>query len=124
MDAVATQINNLVALAPESVKEQMKTVADDCKDIAAEVTEIVKDGKITVDEVRALAAKLDGKASDTLAKIEADMSAEELEEVKELQKKAVDALTGAKARMEKALADAEAQAKTKLEQLKAKRAQA
>lgn len=124
MDAVAVQINGLVALAPESVKEQMKTITDDCKDIAAEVTEIVKDGKITVDEVRALAAKLDGKASDTLAKIEADMSAEELEEVKELQKKAVDALTGAKAQMEKALADAEAQAKTKLEQLKAKRTQA
>ena len=121
MNAVAAQINNLIALAPESVKTQMQTIATDCKEIAVEVTEIVKDGKITADEVRALANKLDKKANDTLAKIEADMTKEELEEVKKLQDNAVNALTGAKTQMEKAISDAEAQAKARLEALKAKR---
>lgn len=121
MDAVAEQVSNLVALAPEAVKAQIRTIANDCKEIAAEVTEIAKDGKITADEVRALAGKLEEKADDTLAKIEADMTKEEREEVKELQEKAVNALTGAKAQMEKALSDAEAEAIEKLEELKSKR---
>lgn len=121
LDAVVTQINALVAMAPESVKAQMQTVANDCKEIGGEVVQIVKDGKITSDEVRALAAKLDKKAADTLVKIEADMTDDELAEVKRLQDKAVDALTTAKNQMEKALADAEAQAKAKLEELKSKR---
>ena len=121
LDAVAGQINTLIAMVPENVKAQMQTIANDCKEIAVEVTEIVKDGKITADEVRALAAKLDEKAAETLAKIEADMTEEELAEVKELQDKAVNALTTAKAQLEKALSDAETQAKAKLEELKTKR---
>lgn len=121
MNTVAEQISNLTVLVPESVKTQIQTIANDCKEIAVEVTEIAKDGKITADEVRALANKLDKKANDTLAKIEADMTKEELEEVKELQDKAVNALTSAKAQMEKALSEAEAQAKAKLEELKEKR---
>ena len=121
MNTVAEQISNLTVLVPESVKTQIQTIANDCKEIAVEVTEISKDGKITEDEVRALANKLDKKANDTLAKIEADMTKEELEEVKELQDKAVNALTSAKAQMEKALSEAEAQAKAKLEELKEKR---
>lgn len=121
LDAAAGQINNLIAMVPESVKTQMQTMINDCNEIAVEVANIVKDGKITSDEVRALAAKLDAKASETLAKIESDMTEEERAEVKNLQEKAVNALTSAKAHMEKALSDAETQAKARLEELKAKR---
>lgn len=121
MDAVAEQIGNLAAMAPETVKTQIQTMANDCKEVAAEVTEIAKDGKITADEVRSLAGKLGKKAGETLARIEADMTKEELEEVKKLQEKAVNALTGAKAQMEKALSDAEEIATARLEELKAKR---
>lgn len=125
LDAVAEQINGLATSAfvslPDNVKEQINSIATDCKEIAAEVTEIAKDGKITADEVRALAVKLDEKASSTLAKIEADMTKEELEEVKSLQDKAVSALNTAKAQMEKAISNAETQAKAKLADLKAKR---
>lgn len=71
--------------------------------------------------VRKLAVKLYEKAGAALVKIEADMTQEELDEVKSLQDKAVNALTSAKSQMGKVLAEAEATAKTRLKELKAKR---
>ncbi len=121
LDAAAKLIENMVALIPDGVKTQVQAMVNDCKELSAELVNIAKDGKITSEEVRALAAKFEKKAQDMLNKIESDLTAEELEEVKKLQDDAKNTLTAAKKKLEDALAEAEAQAKAKLGELKASR---
>ncbi len=120
--SIETMLGGVLELFPESVKSPVQTMVNDCKEFATQVADIVKDGKITADEVRALAVKLEEKAKATLTKIESDLSEEELEEVKQLQQAAVNGLTAAKQEFEDALSEAETQAKAKLAELKAARA--
>lgn len=116
-NSIENMFGGVLALLPNEVQ----TMVNDCKEFAAQVADIVKDGKITADEVRALAVKLDEKAKATLAKIESDLTKSELEEVTKLQQDAVNGLTAAKQELEDALSEAETQAKAKLGELKSAR---
>lgn len=122
LDSAVTSINGMLALIPEGVKAQVQSVVDDCKELSAAVVKIVEDGKITSTEVRALAERFEEKSKSTLGVIESDLTEEELEEVKKLQSDAESKLSAAKTKMEEAVAQAEQQARAKLEQLKAERA--
>ncbi|MDE6373099.1 MAG: hypothetical protein K2L72_01225, partial [Clostridia bacterium] len=121
LNSAANSINSLLALIPESVKTQVQTMVNDCRELATEAVKIAEDGKITADEVRGLAAKFEEKSAATLKKIESDLTKEELEEVRKLQSEAESRLTAAKKKMEEAIAQAEKEAKAKLDELKAKR---
>ena len=90
----------------------------DFGDIAKQVERVVSDGKITADEVRTIADSLNIKSEEMLKKIESDLTANELKEVKDLQQKALDALTDAKAKFDQAVTKAETEAKQRLEDLK------
>lgn len=121
LNGAAEQLENMIALVPETVKEQIRTMSGDCKEITAQITEILGDGRITADEIRSLAVTLDGKAMATLEKIENDLTDEELAEVRQLQEDAMTRLSDAKAKMESAVSAAETKARAKLEELKAAR---
>lgn len=121
METAVNQINATLSLLPESVKTQINAMVTDCRAIVADAEAIIADGKVTSEEVRALAEKLEEKAAATLSSIESDLTEEELAEIKQLQDKATETLTAAKTKMDKAISQAEAQAKEKLEALKAAR---
>ncbi len=118
LTAVTDGIKNLENLGPATVKEQISVMIKDFGDIAVQVGSVMADGKITADEVREIADSLTVKSEDMLKKIESDLTAEELKEVKDLQQKAIDALTDAKAKFDQAVAKAETEARQKLEDLK------
>lgn len=117
LQAVIDQVKDIVALLPES----MRTMLADVTELVDNAAEIIADGKIKSGEVREFAMKLESKSNDMLAKIESDLTEEELAKVKELQAKAEERLASAKAEMDEAIAQAEAQAKEKLAGLKAER---
>lgn len=121
MDGVAESINALGALVPPAVKEQFTAMVNDFKEVSGEVVNILKDGKITSEEVRSLSKKLDEKAAAVLVKIEGELTEEELKEVKELQDKALEKLSSDKKQYDDAVAKAESEARKKLAELKAKR---
>lgn len=121
LESTAEQINGMLALLPESAKAQLNAMVSDCREIAEDAGNMIADGRVTSDEVRNLAVKLEGKAAATLEMIENDLTEEELAEVKQLQEKAMETLTTAKQKMENAINQAEKQAKEKLEALKAER---
>lgn len=121
MNTAVEQINAALALLPENVKTQISAMVADCRELAAEAEAIIADGKVTSEEVRALAEKLEEKAATTLSSIENDLSEEELAEIGRLQEKATETLAAAKTKMENAISQAEAQAKAKIEALKAAR---
>lgn len=116
--AVTDGIKNLENLVPATVKEQISVMIKDFGDIAKQVESVVSDGKITADEVREIADSLTLKSEDMLKKIESDLTADELKEVKDLQQKAINALTDAKAKFDQAVTKAETEARQKLEDLK------
>ena len=115
---IADGIKNLENLVPATVKEQITVMLKDFGDIAKQVERVVSDGKITADEVRTIADSLNIKSEEMLKKIESDLTANELKEVKDLQQKALDALTDAKAKFDQAVTKAETEAKQRLEDLK------
>lgn len=121
LDEIVGQINDIIAMLPQSIKTQIEEIVSDITEVADEAANILLDGKITSDEVRALAAKIESKSNDILSKIEKDLSDEELAEIRDLQDKAIAKLTQAKEQMDNAIAEAQAQAKAKLEQLKSQR---
>ena len=115
---IADGIKNLENLVPATVKEQITVMLKDFGNIAKQVERVVSDGKITADEVRTIADSLNIKSEEMLKKIESDLTANELKEVKDLQQKALDALTDAKAKFDQAVTKAETEAKQRLEDLK------
>ena len=121
LSGVADKIEGMTAFIPENVKTQVQMMVNDCKELSEETFKIIEDGKVASYEVRVLAKKFEEKAEDMRALIENDLTEKELEEVKQMQADAVEKLSAAKKQMEEALAKAEQQAKTKLEELKAAR---
>ncbi len=121
LESVVNSVNSALLLLPDAVKAQLQEMANDAKELSAEVVKIVEDGKITADEVRELAEKLEKKSQETLEKINEDLTKEEREEVKKMQDEAVSRLTAAKKKMEEAISKAETEAKAKLAELKAAR---
>lgn len=121
LSTAVSAIEDMLTLIPDTIKTQVQTMVNDCKELSADVVGILKDGKITSDEVRSLAKKFADKSEAALKIIESDLSKEELAEIKELQDKAVNGLATAKKKMEEALQAAENEAKAKLDELKAAR---
>lgn len=121
IEAVSAGINKIIEALPDAVKNAAKNAFDELTAAADSFAEIVKDGKITADEVRSLAKSMDDKASGVLSKIENDLSAEELEKIADNKQTLLDKSSSAKAAMEQEIAKAEQLAKAKLADLKASR---
>jgi len=115
-------VESFEALVPSAIKQQLTSFINDMNDILSKVTEIISDGKITSDEVRALADDLDAKATAARKIIDSKLTDEDREEIAKLQQKAEESLTSAKAQFDSAVAQAETEAKAYLQQLKDARA--
>lgn len=115
-------IKSLEALVPSAIKQQLTSFINDMNEILSKVTEVISDGKITSDEVRALADDLDAKATAARKIIDSKLTDEDREEIAKLQQKAEESLTSAKAQFDSAVAQAETEAKAYLQQLKDARA--
>jgi len=121
LTSVIDGIKGLESLIPEAFMTQIEAVKTDLNEILTDLSEIVSDRKISSDEIRALADKLNKKSGDALEKIENDLTEEELAEIAELQQAAADNLANAKAELDDKLAKAEEAAKDYLKQLKEER---
>jgi len=115
---IVGEIEKVTALIPDALKTQLQTMVNNAKEFIAEAGKVMEDGKITSDEVRALAEKLEKKAGEAREKMDGDLTEKEREEVKAKQEKAVSELTAAKKKMEDAISKAEQEAKAKLAELK------
>lgn len=121
IQAISDGINSIVDALPEIVKNAAKVAFDELADAANSIVAILEDGKITSDEVRDLAIKMNDKADKVLADIEKDLSKEELAEIAETKETLMNKAAAAKAQMEQAIAQAEETAKARLAELKASR---
>lgn len=109
---------------PDEAKQQINAMIADMTDIVTEITNIMSDGKITSDEVRILANKLNDKAAAARKTMESKLTDADREKIAELQAKAEEKLTSVKAQMDEAIAKAEEEARDYLQQLKDARANA
>ena len=121
IESITEGIDKIVNALPDSVKEIAETVFADLTDMCNNIAAIMQDGKITSDEVRAIAKQMEVKAGDTLAKIEQDLDEDELAEIESTKQELLEKTASAKKQMEEALTKAEADAKAKLEEIKANR---
>ena len=121
IESITEGIDKIVNALPDSVKEIADTVFADLTDMCNNIAAIMQDGKITSDEVRAIAKQMEVKAGDTLAKIEQDLDEDELAEIESTKQELLKKTASAKKQMEEALTKAEADAKAKLEEIKANR---
>lgn len=122
-DDIAARIDTVAALVPESVKTQINAMVADFTSLSQAMTDVVSDGKVTVDEVRGLAKTLQEKSDAALSKIEAELTSEEKEQIAATQKQASETLANAKAKFEQAVEKAKTDAETRLAALKADRRQ-
>lgn len=122
LDAAYMQINAMQHFMPAEIKNRFTAMFEGCREIAAEASEIVADGRVTSEEIRKLAEKLEEKAEDVLEIIESDLTAAELEEVKKIQEEAKTKIDTAKEEMYSEIARAEGEARAKIEALKHARA--
>lgn len=121
LEAITDGIEKIVNALPDSVKDIAGTVFADLTDMCNNIADILKDGRITSDEVRAVAKQMNGKAQNTLAKIEQDLSKEDLAEIESDRQELLAKTASAKKQMEEALTQAETEAKAKLAEIKASR---
>lgn len=113
LESALGMLNAVSVTLPENVKSEL----EDLKALVARIGELTKDG-VTVEDVREIAAELQAKADKTLQAIERDLTADEWKEVNDLKEKAEGTFASARKTMEDALADAEAQARAFLQELK------
>lgn len=99
----------------------IQPMIDDFKEISGEIYAILSDGKITAEETRALAVKLDKKSNDALKVMEGELTKEEKNEIKDRQAKAENGLKTAKDKYDAALKKAEDEARARLAAMKAAR---
>lgn len=114
-------LNAIAILLPAEVRVEIKACIDDFKEIATEIESILASGELGEDEMRRIADLMRKKADDTIVKIEADLSEEELASIAERRAELESTLAEAKATMESALTQAEESAKQYLERCKAAR---
>lgn len=91
-----TEIEKYIDSMPEEYATQIREILDDVKNLGNDVFEFVDSlGDLTIDDVRSLVTYLEQKRDETMQKIEADLTAEELEEAKTYVQSAKDMLTSA-----------------------------
>ena len=117
-ESVAESIETLVAGLPEAVKAEITSATEELKNILNNVKAIANGEKVSIDDLRKEADRLENKANEYLDKINADLSKEELAELQKRADAVVDKMTKQKAELEKAIAEAEKVAKDYLESLK------
>lgn len=117
-DAVGKIQGAILNVLPDEIKQQINSMVSDMNDIVNEIADIVSDGKITSDEVRALADAMSSKANAMREVMDGKLTDEERAEVAELQAKAEEKLASAKAQMDEAIANAKKDAQDRLQQLK------
>ena len=113
-------LNATAVLLPATVRDELNACIADFNEIKTEIEGILESGTLGETEMRRIAELMRKKAADTEAKILTDLSEEELAAVTERRAELESTLAEAKATMENALSAAEAQARTYLEELKAK----
>ena len=97
------------------------TLLTDLEDTIEQMKAQLEDGTITADELRTWADLLNTKADDVLTLIRADLSEEELTEVDTMIENARASANAAKEAFEGKLADAEQEARDRVEQRKSER---
>ena len=128
------QIETAITSIENSVDVQIKAKMDEMVDQIQSVLDAIvienetinkivnglKDG-VTASELKGYADDLNQKASEVLAQIEADLTDEQKQNIANKKAEVEKTLSQAKAKFDKALADGEAQAIEKLNQLKQNR---
>lgn len=104
-----------------TISEKVKELITECSEISDEIEALTADGDLTAEEIRLLAEKLEEKAQAVLDIMESELSEEELAEIAALQEKAIATISNAKEQYEDAIEQAAAQAKQRLQELKAAR---
>ena len=99
----------------------LNTATADLKDILDEIGDLLTGEKVELKVLRRKADLLQEKADAYLEKIKADLSEDELAEIEERKKTAVEKMKDQKKALEKALDDAETAAREYLEKLKNER---
>lgn len=118
-DAMKTSIEAFGAFVPQSVKDLMTEM----QSAATELKNTLTKKDLSAEDIAALSAKFKTKANDTLERIKADLTAEELAEVEALRAKAEATLTKAKAEYDAACAKAEEAARKAIEKIRNDRVQ-
>lgn len=113
-DGVKTMLNAL----PENVKAELDNAIEDLNAILSDLDKILKGEKIEIQDLRATADRLEGKAKTYLDKVHESLSEEELKELDSRKEAAAKKLTAEKRAFEKALDDAAKKAKEYLKNLK------
>lgn len=125
IEAAITAVNDALAAIdaalPESLKTFIGTSTAELKEIVGNIKAMTEDGTITVEELKNFAKTLGAKADEYLAKINADLTEEELKDLEDRKTKVVNKMTVEKAKLENALDKAEQEAKAYLQNLKHKR---
>ncbi len=110
-------LESVSILLPDS----FKAMIDDYADLANKLAASVADGSITAAELYAIAEDAKVKASVAKVAIDLSLTDDDKAQIASLQEKATQSLSAAKAAMESAISNAEAQAKAHIEALKAAR---
>ena len=121
MRQLIASVDGMMNVLPESVQSVLNTAIADLKDILNEIGDLLTGEKVELKVLRRKADLLQEKADAYLEKINADLSEEELAEIEERKKAAVEKMKDQKKALEKALDDAETAAREYLEKLKNER---
>ena len=121
MRQLIASVDGMMNVLPESVQSILNTATADLKDILDEIGDLLTGEKVELKVLRRKADLLQEKADAYLEKIKADLSEDELAEIEERKKAAVEKMKDQKKALEKALDDAETAAREYLEKLKNER---
>lgn len=117
---MVTTMETMLAGLPEGIKTIMSNCIQDFKDIIKAI-ETTLAGEVHLEDINEFSTQLNLKAKYYLDKITADLSDEELSELEALKEEAVQKLSNQKKELEKALDEAEQQARMILSSLKESR---
>ena len=121
MRQLIASVDGMMNVLPESVQSVLNTATADLKDILDEIGDLLTGEKVELKVLRRKADLLQEKADAYLEKIKADLSEDELAEIEERKKAAVEKMKDQKKALETALDDAETAAREYLEKLKNER---
>lgn len=117
-EQILTTIETSLNLLPDSLKSLFNTLTDDLRTILSTVSNITKDGKINVEELRKTTDNLQRKADEWLNKIKTDLTEEEFASLQARQQAEIDKMSTQKQAFNSALETAKNEAQTYLQNLK------
>lgn len=118
------EVDEYINSLPEEYATQIRNILADIKDLGSDVFEFVDSlGDLTIDDVRSVVTYLEGKRDETMKKIEADLTADELEEAKTYVQASNDIISSAQTIYNTAVESAKKEAEEFLAQAKEARFQ-